>query len=228
MKPHFPRYNDTFITPSVLSADFTRLRQEIKSVEKHSGWIQVDIMDGHFVPNLSFGPHIASNIRKITNLPIDAHLMVERPLNFIDSFKSAGVDLISCHIESKDFIKAIQRVKSIGLKAGLALNPNTSFSKAIKYIGQVDLILIMTVNPGFGGQKFIEDMRKKIAQAYEFKKNKSAKFYIQVDGGVNASKALDCVKLGVNSLVMGSALFKEKNPSFIRHLNSEIKKCSLL
>lgn len=227
MKPYFPGYNDSFITPSVLSADFTRLKQEIRSVEKYSGWIQIDIMDGHFVPNLSFGPHITSNIRKLTNLPLDAHLMVERPLNFIDSFKSAGSDLISCHIESKDFLKAIRKIKSIGLKAGLALNPATPFSKAIKHIGEVDLILIMTVNPGFGGQKFIEDMRKKIMQAYDFKKKKSAKFYIQVDGGVNSSNAIDCARLGANSLVMGSGLFKEKNPSFIRNLSSVIKKCSV-
>lgn len=222
MRPEFPKHNEVFIVPSVLSADFTRLSKEIKSIEKYSGWIQIDVMDGHFVPNLSFGPHITASIRKLTSLPLDAHLMVEKPLNFLDAFKSAGADLISCHIESENFLKAIRKIRAMGLKAGLALNPSTPFSRAVKYLGEVDLLLIMTVNPGFGGQKFIEEMYSKIRQAGDFKKKKGAGFHIQVDGGVGPSNALNCVKAGANSLVMGSAIFKEKNPAFIRALSSSL------
>ncbi|GAB4031038.1 MAG: ribulose-phosphate 3-epimerase [Elusimicrobiota bacterium] len=222
MSPEFPRHDDVFIVPSVLSADFTCLSREIKSVEKYSGWIQIDVMDGHFVPNLSFGPHVTASLRKLTSLPLDVHLMVEKPLDFVDAFKTAGADLISCHIESKNFQKAIKKIRSMGLKAGLALNPSTPFSRAIKYLSEVDLLLIMTVNPGFGGQKFIEEMYSKIRKASDFKKKKGAKFYIQVDGGVGPSNAVSCIEAGANSLVMGSAVFKEKNPAFIRAFSSSL------
>ncbi|MEW5951315.1 MAG: ribulose-phosphate 3-epimerase [Elusimicrobia bacterium] len=219
----FPDYNDVFITPSVLSADFSCLKKEIFSVEKHSGWIQLDIMDGHFVPNLSFGPHIASCIRNLSELPLDVHLMVEKPFLFVEPFAKAGADIITCHIEAENPLKTIKKIRSLGLKAGLALNPQTSFYKAEKYLSQIDLLLIMSVNPGFGGQEFISDSYDKIKEAASYKFKKKLNYYIQVDGGISSDNAVRCALLGANSLVMGSALFKEKNPKFISKLYGKIK-----
>lgn len=224
MKTFFPSYKKNFIVPSVLSADFGRLREEIKSVEKHCGWIQVDIMDGHFVPNLSFGPHITKNLRSLTKLPLDAHLMVERPLDFAEPFAKAGADLITVHAESENFAAALKAIKRKGLKAGLALRPRTPFSRAEKYLKELDLLLVMTVEPGFGGQEFMRGMLAKIKEAKAARERKGLSFHIQVDGGVNAETAFECLSAGANSLVMGSALFSEKNPAFIKKLGARLGK----
>jgi len=221
-KTAFPEHDCNFIVPSILSADFSCLKKDIQSIEKYSGWIQIDVMDGHFVPNLSFGPHIASNVRKITNLPLDVHLMVEKPFNFVNSFYRSGANLITCHIESEDFLKAIKEIKRLGLKAGIALNPRTDFSKAIKYLKYVDLLLIMTVNPGFGGQEFISEMLEKIKIAKKFKDENKMKYYIQVDGGINENNIFKVLRAGANSIVMGSGLFSKDNPKFIKRLFDNI------
>lgn len=224
MKRGFPDCNGIYIVPSILSADFSFLKKEIKSVERYSGWFQVDIMDGHFVPNLSFGPHITSNLRKITRLPIDVHLMVTNPSDFIIPFYKAGADLITCHIESQNFEKALSHIKKIGLKAGLALKPYTPLKRALKYLHKIDLLLVMTVEPGFGGQKFIYSMLDKISLAYKIKKEKEYSFHIQVDGGINEKTIFECLKAGANSFVMGSALFSRENPSFISKLYRAINR----
>ncbi len=224
MKASFPPSGRPVIVPSVLSADFSCLKKEICSVEKYSGWIQLDVMDGHFVPNLSFGPHIALCLRKITSLPLDVHLMVEQPLHFIEPFAKAGADLITCHIESDDFLKALRKIKSLGIKAGLALNPGTPFSSAKKYLKEIDLLLIMSVNPGFGGQKFMPQALEKIRQASLYRKESGLEFYIQVDGGVGRENAGICAAAGADSLVMGSAVFREKNPSFISKLSKDLRR----
>lgn len=219
----FPRLDENFIVPSVLSADFSNLKKEIKSVEKYSGWIQVDVMDGHFVKNLSFGPHITSCIRKITHLPIDVHLMVEQPDLFIEPFFNAGASLITVHIESNGFKKAIRKIKSLGMKCGIAIKPKTPISKVLSYIGDVDLILIMTVEPGFGGQSFMFDMLEKIKFVRDYLTRHSIERYVQVDGGINENTILYALNSGANSFVMGSALFSKKNPSYIKKIYNLIK-----
>ncbi len=219
----FPDLSSNFIVPSVLSADFSNLKKEIKKVEPYSGWIQVDIMDGHFVKNLSFGPHITSCIRKITSLPIDVHLMVENPQIFIEPFINAGANLITVHFESKNFLLAIKKIKSMKLKAGIAIKPKTPALKIFPYLNLVDLILIMTVEPGFGGQSFIFDMLDKIKEVREYLRSKNMNKYIQVDGGINEKTIIHAMTSGANSFVMGSALFSRKNPAFIKKIYNLIK-----
>lgn len=219
----FPKFNQNFIVPSVLSADFSNLQKEIIKVERYSGWIQIDVMDGHFVKNLSFGPHITSCLRNITYLPLDVHLMVENPMDFIESFAKSGANIITVHYESKNFLKAIKKIKSLGLKSGIAIKPKTPAYKIYPYIHLVDVILIMTVEPGFGGQDFMFDMLEKIKDVRNFINSKSINKYIQVDGGINERTILYAMNSGANSFVMGSALFKERNPYFIRKIYNLIR-----
>ncbi|HOL62494.1 MAG: ribulose-phosphate 3-epimerase [Elusimicrobiales bacterium] len=216
-KLKLPKWNEKFIVPSVLSADFGCLKNELKKVEKYSGWIQLDVMDGHFVPNLSFGPHIAGCIKNITDLPLDIHLMVEKPSDFIDAFVEQGADIITVHCESENFENALKSIKKYGLKSGIALKPKTEFKNIIKYIDRVDLILIMTVEPGFGGQSFIYDMLQKIKEVRDFLTKNKLKKYIQVDGGINEITLPYALNSGANSFVMGSAVFNKKD-------NRKIKK----
>lgn len=223
-KVRFPSLDENFIVPSVLSADFSNLQREIRKVERYSGWIHIDIMDGHFVKNLSFGPHITSCIRKITDLPLDVHLMVENPIDFIDPFVKSGADLITVHYESKDFLKAIKKIKKLGIKAGIAIKPKTPPDIIYPYIKMVDLILIMSVEPGFGGQEFIWDVVGKIKDIRDFITSRSLKKYIQVDGGINERTILYAMKAGANSFVMGSALFSRRNPFFVKKMYNLIRK----
>ena len=219
----FPSLDENFIVPSILSANIANLKKEIKSVEKYSGWIQVDVMDGHFVPNLSFGPHLVKCLRNITNLPIDVHLMVEKPLDFVKPFFDVGADIITVHFESQKFEDAINMIKKLNIKAGLAIKPKTPFKKIKKYIKYIDLILIMTVEPGFGGQNFMYDMLEKIKQARDFLSINGFKKYIQVDGGINIETVHYALNSGANSFVMGSAIFNEKNPYFIKKVYNILK-----
>lgn len=219
----FPKVNENFIVPSVLSANFANLTKEIRSVEKYSGWIQVDVMDGHFVKNLSFGPHITSCIRNITSLPIDVHLMVENPVLFIEPFFNAGANLITVHFESKNFKKAVEKIKSLGIKSGVAIKPKTPVSKILSYLKIVDLVLVMTVEPGFGGQSFIYDMLEKIKNIRDYLTRNSLNKYLQVDGGINENTILYALNSGANSFVMGSALFSKKNPNYIKKIYNLIK-----
>ena len=218
------------IVPSVLSADFSCLKKSLRGLERQAGWVQLDVMDGHFVPNLSFGPHVARGLAAATSMALDAHLMVERPGMFIQPFASAGVSLITVHQEAKDDIGAcLKKIRSLGLKAGLALRPKTPLSRALKYLGRVDLLLLMTVEPGFGGQSFIPAILSKISEARRAIAGLGRPVWLQVDGGINEDTAPLAARAGADSLVMGKAVFSNSDPAgFVRRLNVRLKGKQLL
>lgn len=201
---------NNIIAPSLLSADILHLEKEIKELEAHGAdWFHVDIMDGHFVPNLTFGPHILAAIRDITHLPLDVHMMVEHPENFIEAFYKAGADLLTVQVESTPNIhRVLQRIRSFGIKAGITLNPGTPVDMIVPLLPFVDLVLIMTVNPGFGGQLFIEPMLEKIEKVAELKRVHNYSYVIEVDGGVVPETAKKCKEAGAEVFVAGSYVFK--------------------
>lgn len=196
------------VSPSILSADFTNLERDIRLVEKYGAdWIHVDVMDGHFVPNITIGVPVVKSIRKITQLPLDVHLMIENPDKYIDSFASAGADIITFHYEAvdeKDIKPLIDYIKSKNIKASISIKPKTSPEVLMPYINMVDMVLVMTVEPGFGGQKFIFDCAEKIKY---IKANAPEHLIIQVDGGVDAHTSKICTQNGANSLVAGSYIY---------------------
>lgn len=204
--------NNTIIAPSILSADFACLSNEIKKVENAGAdWIHVDVMDGHFVPNLTIGAPVVKDIRKITNIPLDVHLMIENPEKYLDDFINAGSDIITFHIEAvKNPIELIRKIKSKGIKAGVSIKPKTPVSEIISLIKEVDLILVMTVEPGFGGQKFMLDCAEKIK---EIKKFVPGNLIIEVDGGINNETSKICKEYGANALVAGNYIYKAENAS---------------
>jgi len=195
----------TIISPSILSADFANLEADIKKVEPYVSWLHIDVMDGHFVPNISIGVPVVKSIRKITKLFLDTHLMIENPIKYVDAFVDAGSDLITFHYEAtKDkTIETIEKIKSRGVKVGLSIKPKTTVNEIKEYINLVDMILVMTVEPGFGGQKFMEECASKIAQIKEINPN----VLVQVDGGINSETAIICKNLGVDSLVAGNYIY---------------------
>lgn len=197
------------IAPSILSADFTKLGQEIKEVEiAGADYIHIDVMDGHFVPNLTIGPLIVEAVRPITTLPLDVHLMIEKPDAYIETFAKAGASIISVHQETCIHLhRTIQLIKKVGVKAGVVINPATSPIMIKEILPYVDLVLVMSVNPGFGGQSFIEESLTKIVQIAKWRKELDLSFEIQVDGGVNKETAKACVDAGADVLVAGSAVF---------------------
>ncbi len=200
------------IAPSILSADFSRLSEEIKKVEKHVDMLHVDVMDGHFVPNITFGPPAVASIRKVTRLPLDVHLMIENPDEFIDAFADAGADSITVHVEAaKHLNRTISRIKGRKMKAAVALNPATPLSALDYVLGDVDMVLLMTVNPGFGGQGFIESVLPKIRELRERIGKRKLKVEIQVDGGINAETARMAVSAGADILVAGSYIYGSKD-----------------
>jgi ribulose-phosphate 3-epimerase len=198
------------IAPSVLAADFRILAKHISEAEKGGAdWIHIDVMDGHFVPNITFGPSIVSAVRKSTKLPLDVHLMIEEPENFISTFRAAGADIITVHQETcYHLYKIIQDIKASGCKAGVSLNPSTPVCTLNEIVNEVDLILIMTVEPGFGGQKFISSILRKIQQAQELIRNSGRDIFLEVDGGIDQITAPKVIKAGANVLVAGTSVFQ--------------------
>ncbi|MBB6452969.1 ribulose-phosphate 3-epimerase [Salirhabdus euzebyi] len=199
----------TKIAPSILSANFAKLGDEIKDVEKAGAdYLHIDVMDGHFVPNITIGPFIVDAIRPITDLPLDVHLMIEDPDKYIPLFAKAGADFITVHQEACTHLhRTIQLIKGEGVKAGVVLNPATSAELIRPILQDVDLVLLMTVNPGFGGQKFISSVVPKISQIAKWREEDGLHFDIEIDGGVNVNTAKTCVDAGADILVAGSAVF---------------------
>lgn len=203
------------IAPSILSANFARLEEEIKDVERGGAdYIHVDVMDGHFVRNITIGPLIVDAIRPVTSLPLDVHLMIENPDQYIGAFAKAGADLLSVHVEACHHLhRTIQQIKSEGMKSGVVLNPHTPTSMIENVIEDVDLVLLMTVNPGFGGQSFIHSVLPKIKQIAAIVEDRKLQVEIEVDGGVNPETAKLCIEAGANVLVAGSAIYNQKDRS---------------
>ncbi|MCM3237770.1 ribulose-phosphate 3-epimerase [Heyndrickxia oleronia] len=201
------------IAPSILSANFSKLADEIKDVEKAGAdYIHIDVMDGHFVPNITMGPLVVEAIRPITKLPLDVHLMIENPDQFIESFVKAGADYITVHVEAcKHLHRTIQYIRSFGVKAGVVLNPATPVEMIKHVLKDIDMVLLMTVNPGFGGQRFIKSVLPKIKQVKELIDQEGLNIEIEVDGGINSETAKLCSDAGANVLVAGSAIYNHED-----------------
>ena len=201
------------IAPSILSADFGRLGNEVKKLEEFGAdWVHVDVMDGVFVPNITIGPCVIKNIRQFTKLPFDVHLMIMEPEKYVDVFAEAGSDIITIHLEAtKDVRRTLESIRKRGKRAGLSINPATPFYEVLPYIGDLDLLLIMTVNPGFGGQAFISDCLSKIMEARRYASDNGLDIDIEVDGGINADTGRRCVEAGANVLAAGNALFSSQD-----------------
>ena len=197
------------IAPSILSADFSRLGEEIKAVEKAGAdLIHVDVMDGHYVPNITIGPGVVSSLRKTTSLPFDVHLMIEDPDRYIDAFVDAGSNIITVHAEAVTHLhRTVQYIKAKWVRAGVSLNPSTPLSCVEEILPDIDLLLIMTVNPGFGGQKFISSMLPKIRKARELAQARGLEMAIEVDGGVTAENIGTLANAGADIFVAGAAVF---------------------
>ncbi|HWR44792.1 ribulose-phosphate 3-epimerase [Sporomusa sp.] len=201
--------NTIKVAPSILSADFSRLADEIIKIEQAGAdWVHIDVMDGHFVPNLTFGPPVIAAIRKVTKLPFDVHLMVTNPQELIEPFVKAGADIITVHAETAPHLhRLIQTIKEQGKKAGVSLNPSTPLTVVEEVLGDVDMVLIMSVNPGFGGQKFIPGAVDKIARLRAMLAERRLTVDIEVDGGINEATARQVAAAGANILVAGSAVY---------------------
>ncbi len=201
------------IAPSILSADFARLAEEIAAVEQAGAdLLHVDVMDGHFVPNLTVGPPIVESLKKVTKLPLDVHLMITNADAFIPDFVNAGADYLTVHVEACPHLhRTIQSIKERGIKAGVTLNPATPISSLQDILGDVDLVLIMSVNPGFGGQKFIPSVLKKIADARAMLDRINSHALLEVDGGVKVENTQEIVAAGATTLVAGSAIFSQRD-----------------
>ncbi|MEE3348744.1 MAG: ribulose-phosphate 3-epimerase [Candidatus Gastranaerophilaceae bacterium] len=204
--------NKIIISPSILSADFANLERDIKRAEvSGADWLHIDVMDGHFVPNITIGVPVTASIKKITELPLDVHLMIENPQKYIEPFAKAGADILTFHYEAvnsdEDIFKLISYIKSFNIKAGMSIKPKTSADKCFQFLPELDMLLVMTVEPGFGGQKFMEDCAEKIKYIREQNPN----IIIQVDGGINAETGQICKNYGANSLVAGNYIYKADN-----------------
>ena len=218
---------NTIISPSILSADFANLERDVKRIEDSGAdWVHVDVMDGHFVPNITIGVPVVKSLKKITNLPLDVHLMIENPDKYIEPFAKAGADILTFHYESlcyepsyyghseldseSSILQIINKIHSFGIKAGISIKPKTQAQVLLPFLDKVDMVLVMTVEPGFGGQEFMEDCAEKIKF---IKENSKDDLIIQVDGGINDKTAQICESYGANSLVAGSYIYKSSNIS---------------
>lgn len=205
----------TIIAPSILAADFARLGEEVTMLNKsEADWIHVDIMDGIFVPNISFGLPVTEAINKYAEKPLDVHLMIEKPENYVEAFKNAGAAIITIHYEACPHLhRNIQQIKSLGCKAGVAINPHLNVELLKDILEDIDLVLIMSVNPGFGGQRFIGRTYQKIKTLRDLAQHLNTEIIIEVDGGVNMDNAAKLIEAGADALVAGSFVFKSENPA---------------
>jgi len=203
------------VAPSILAADFSRLAEEVHAIEKAGAdWIHCDVMDGHFVDNISFGPMIVDLVRKQTKLPLDVHLMIQHADHYLARFVKAGATSINIHVEPEakhDVAKTLSAIRDAGCRAGLAFNPATPFEKVEPFLDQIDILLVMTVHPGFGGQPFRPEMMAKVKRAREWQKSHEAPLDITVDGGINSETARLSIQNGANVLVAGTSIFHAKD-----------------
>ena len=216
------------IAPSILSADLSHLAQDVARVQKAGAdWLHVDIMDGHFVPNLSFGPALVRSLKANTDLPLDVHLMVTNPVQFIEPFVKAGADLLTVHIESKDdTLHALKTIRTLGIKTGVSIKPDTNPTVLEPLTDYIDLVLVMTVYPGFGGQAFLEKSPQQIQAVRRIINASGKQIWLEVDGGINAKTAAIAIQAGANALVAGHAIFSSVDPALalkqIRQATPEI------
>ena len=213
------------IAPSILSADFANLERDIHDLEKYGADIvHVDIMDGIFVPNISIGIPVVAALRKVTDLPLDVHLMIDRPIRYVEEFVKAGADYLTIHVEAdqpQNTLEALDKIRALGCRAGIVLKPKTPVEAAIPYLEKCDMILVMTVEPGFGGQKFMGDQMPKVKQLREWMDDINPACLIEVDGGVDANTCAICRENGADVLVAGSAYFKASDrAAFVRTIQA--------
>ena len=210
------------ISPSILSADFSKLGNEIKRLEEGGAdMIHVDVMDGHFVPNLTIGPPVIKALRKSTKLPFDVHLMISPVHKYIKNYAEAGADIITIHPEATDNLEnSIKYIKEFGKKVGISLNPETKTEVIIKFLKEIDLVLIMSVHPGFGGQKFIPEVLSKIQELKEIKSRENLRFDIEVDGGIDFNNSKSVIDAGANILVSGTTIFKNNNGDIKKNIET--------
>ena len=208
------------ISPSILSADFSKLGTEIQDLEKaNADLIHIDVMDGHIVPNITIGPEVISKLRKHTSLPFDVHLMISPVHNFIKEFAEAGADIITIHPEAtNNLVESIKKIKSYNKKAGISLNPKTSVEKVLPVLNLIDLVLIMSVNPGFGGQKFMKETLEKVKILRKEIDSKKLKVQIEIDGGINFENSKMAIDAGVDILVSGTTIFKENGGNLKKNI----------
>ena len=209
------------ISPSILSCNFSKLGEEIESLEKAGAdLIHIDVMDGHFVPNITIGPEVIKKIRPLTKIPFDVHLMISPVDNFIEDFANAGSDIITIHPEAtKDLKKSIELIKKFDKKVGISLNPNSEINLVEPYLSDIDLILVMSVNPGFAGQKFKPEVLKKLEKIKKIIVSKNLKIDLEIDGGINFQNSMDAKNAGANILVSGSTIFNENNGDLKKNID---------
>ena len=209
------------ISPSILSCNFSKLGEEIESLEKAGAdLIHIDVMDGHFVPNITIGPEVIKKIRPLTKIPFDVHLMISPVDNFIEDFANAGSDIITIHPEAtKDLKKSIELIKKFDKKVGISLNPNSEIILVEPYLNDIDLILVMSVNPGFAGQKFKPEVLKKLEKIKKIIMSKNLKIDLEIDGGISFQNSIDAKNAGANILVSGSTIFNENNGDLKKNID---------
>ncbi len=223
-----PSVNGTIhIAPSILSADLCQLGQEVARVtQAGADWLHIDIMDGHFVPNLSFGPALVRSLRKFTDLPLDVHLMVTNPLHFIEPFAKAGADLLTVHVESNDdTLQALKAIHALGVKTGVSIKPDTAPSVLTPLMEYIDLVLVMSVYPGFGGQAFLDSAPAQIKAVRQLINTSGKQIWLEVDGGINAQTAPVAIAAGADALVAGNAIFSSADPALaLKQIKQETPK----